>query len=114
MSHASAIAGLLAHDPVVLAPMEDVTDAGFRRLCRRLGAVVCTTEFVRAERLVHGARAARRKVTLAPDDRPTAIQIYGADADLLLEAARIAEASHPAFVDVNCGCWVPRVAARGA
>lgn len=111
---ARAIAALFARDPVLLAPMEDVTDAVYRRLCRRLGAVVCFTEFVRAENLLAGARAARRKVALGPDDRPTAIQIYGSDADRLLEAAEVAAAARPAFVDINCGCWVPRVAARGA
>jgi nifR3 family TIM-barrel protein len=108
------IASLLAAHPVVLAPMEDVTDAVYRRLCRRLGAVVCLTEFVRAEQLVAGSRVARRKVTLDPGDRPTAIQIHGSDADLLLEAAEVAAAARPAFIDINCGCWVPRVAARGA
>lgn len=108
------IASLLARHPVLLAPMEDVTDAVYRRVCRGLGAVVCVTEFVRAEQLVHGSRVARRKVSLTSDDQPTAIQIYGADPALLLEAARVAEAAGPAFIDINCGCWVPRVAARGA
>ena len=108
------VADLLARHPVVLAPMEDVTDAPYRRLCRDLGAVVCVTEFVRAEQLIHGSRAARRKVTLEPGDQPTAIQIYGSDADLLMQAAEVAAAARPAFIDINCGCWVPRVAARGA
>ncbi len=114
MSATSPIANLLARHPVVLAPMEDVTDATYRRLCRGLGAVVCVTEFVRAEQLIAGSHKALRKVHLADDDRPTAIQIYGADADRLLEAAEVAAAARPAFVDINCGCWVPRVAARGA
>lgn len=108
------IASLLAADPVILAPMEDVTDAPYRSLCRSLGAVVCVTEFVRAERLAEDDPVALRKVTLIPEDRPTAIQIYGANADLLLEAAVIAARAMPTFVDINCGCWVPRVAARGA
>jgi nifR3 family TIM-barrel protein len=108
------IAELLAPYPVVLAPMEDVTDAPFRRLCRRLGAHVCVTEFVRAEQLIADAHIARRKIALADDDRPTAIQIYGADADLLLEAATIAAAAQPAYLDINCGCWVPRVTKGGA
>ena len=108
------VAALLARDPLVLAPMEDVTDATFRRACRRLGAVVCVTEFVRAEQLIAGSVRAVRKTTLLPDDQPTAIQIYGADADLLMEAAVAAERAGPAFIDVNCGCWVPRVARGGA
>jgi nifR3 family TIM-barrel protein len=110
----SRVGDLLAASPVVLAPMEDVTDAAYRRICRSLGAVLCVSEFVRAEQLVAGARVARRKVTLATDDRPTAIQIYGSDPALLLEAARVAAAAEPAYVDINCGCWVPRIAARGA
>jgi nifR3 family TIM-barrel protein len=110
----SEVAALLAAHPVVLAPMEDVSDAAFRRVCRELGAVVCVTEFVRAEQLLARSWRALRKVALAPDDRPTAIQIYGSDAGLLREAAEAAAAAGPAFVDINCGCWVPRVALRGA
>src|SRR5688572_14189210 len=100
--------------PVVLAPMEDVSDAPYRRLCRGFGAELCVTEFVRAEQLISSARPAIRKITLAADDRPTGIQIYGADADLLLEAAEIAADAAPDFLDINCGCWVPRVVAGGA
>ena len=110
----ASVAALLARHPVVLAPMEDVTDAAYRGICRALGAVVCVTEFVRAEQLIAGARKAVRKVALAAHDQPTAIQIYGSDAGLLLEAAEIAAAARPAFVDINCGCWVPKIAARGA
>lgn len=110
----NAVAELLARHPVVLAPMEDVTDAPFRRRCRSLGAVVCVTEFVNAEALLGGAKKTARKLAIAPDDQPTAIQIYGADADRLLEAAEIAAAVRPAFLDINCGCWVPKIASRGA
>ncbi len=113
VTHAS-VADLLVASPVVLAPMEDVTDASFRRLCRSLGASLCVTEFVGAEQIVADSRLARRRATLAPDDRPTAIQIYGADPDLLLAAARRAELAGPAFIDLNCGCWVPAIAKRGA
>jgi tRNA-dihydrouridine synthase B len=109
-----AFAALLAGNPVVLAPMDDVTDAPFRRLCRRLGAGVCVTEFARAEQLVHASRGVRRRTDLDESDRPTGIQIYGADAQLLLGAAEVAAAMRPAFVDINCGCWVPRVARHGA
>lgn len=105
---------LLATSPVVLAPMEDVTDAAFRRICRGLGASLCMTEFVAAEQMIASSAIARRRATLAADDRPTAIQIYGADADLLMAAARLAEAAQPSFIDLNCGCWIPRIAARGA
>jgi tRNA-dihydrouridine synthase B len=114
MASARSIASLLSAHPVLLAPMEDVTDAPYRRICRSLGAVVCVTEFVRAEQVIHNAGIAQRKLSLAEDDQPTAIQIYGADANLLLQAAVIAERAGPAFIDINCGCWVPRVAIRGA
>ncbi|HUQ05809.1 MAG TPA: tRNA-dihydrouridine synthase family protein [Kofleriaceae bacterium] len=105
---------LLAEFPVVLAPMEDVSDAAFRRVARGLGARLCFTEFVRAEQMIARAELARRKATLAEGDAPTAIQIYGADAGLLVEAAVIAAEARPAFVDINCGCWLPRVARGGA
>jgi nifR3 family TIM-barrel protein len=94
--------------------MEDVSDAVFRRLTRRYGADLCVTEFVNAEGLLRGCRNAKRKITLEPGDTPTAIQIYGADPERLAEAARVAEAAAPAFIDINCGCWVPKIAGRGA
>lgn len=105
---------LYAQKPVVLAPMEDVTDAVFRRLCRKHGATLAMTEFVNVEGLLRGCRNARRKIQLAEDDELTAIQIYGADPQRLAEAARFAESAEPLFIDVNCGCWVPKIAGRGA
>ncbi len=114
MSAHARLADLYAQKPVVLAPMEDVTDIVFRRLCRQHGATVCMTEFVNVEQLLHGARTARRKVALAADDALTGIQIYGADPERLAAAAQIAEASGPLFIDINCGCWVPKIAGRGA
>jgi tRNA-dihydrouridine synthase B len=103
-----------ASRPAILAPMEDVTDAVFRRLCRAHGADLCVTEFVNVEGLLRGCGKARRKITLAPEDQPTAIQIYGSDPERLAEAARVSEAAGPAFLDINCGCWVPKIARRGA
>jgi tRNA-dihydrouridine synthase B len=100
--------------PVLLAPMEDVSDAVFRRLCRARGAELCITEFVRAEGLVGRSAEALSKIKLAPDDAPTAIQIYGPDADLLAAAAEIAERAAPAYIDVNCGCSMPKIARSGA
>jgi tRNA-dihydrouridine synthase B len=105
---------LYAQKPVVLAPMEDVTDAVFRRLCRKHGATLAMTEFVNVEGLLRGCRNARRKIQLAEDDELTAIQIYGADPRRLAEAAHFAESAEPLFIDVNCGCWVPKIAGRGA
>lgn len=105
---------LFAARPTILAPMEDVTDTVFRRLCRAQGATLCVTEFVNVEGLLRGCRNARRKITLAPDDELTGIQIYGSDPERLAEAAAVAEAASPLFIDVNCGCWVPKIAGRGA
>ena len=114
MSIDDSIADLLAQHVLVLAPMEDVTDAPFRRACRAAGATLCVTEFVGAEHIIANSKLARRRTRLAPDDRPTAIQIYGANPDLLLQAAVIAARAEPDFLDINCGCWVPRIASRGA
>ncbi len=105
---------LFAARPVLLAPMEDVSDAIFRRICRQLGADACFTEFVNVESLLKGCIRNERKLKLEEDDRPTAIQIYGANPATLVEAARIAEEARPAFIDINCGCWVPRIVRRGA
>jgi tRNA-dihydrouridine synthase B len=105
---------LYAQKPVVLAPMEDVTDVVFRRLCRKHGATLAMTEFVNTEGLLRGCRNARRKIQLADDDELTGIQIYGSNPERLAEAARFAEAAEPLFIDINCGCWVPKIAGRGA
>jgi tRNA-dihydrouridine synthase B len=105
---------LYARNAVVLAPMEDVTDAVFRRLCRKHGATLAMTEFVNTEGLLRGCKNARRKIALADDDELTGIQIYGSNPDRLAEAARFAEEAEPLFVDINCGCWVPKIAGRGA
>lgn len=106
--------GLFSGNPVILAPMEDVSDHVFRKICRSRGANLCVTEFVNAEGLLRGCRTAARKITLGEDDVPTAIQIYGSDPTRLAEAAVVAAAARPAFVDINCGCWVPKIAGRGA
>ncbi len=105
---------LLSKRPVLLAPMEDVSDVVFRRLCRAHGAEICFTEFVNVEGLLRGCRNARRKIALAPDDTLTAVQIYGSDPERLAEAAHVAEQAQPFFLDINCGCWVPKIAGRGA
>jgi tRNA-dihydrouridine synthase B len=94
--------------------MEDVTDVVFRRLCRELGATLAMTEFVNVEGLLRGCRNAKRKIQLAPDDALTGIQIYGSDPARLAEAARFAAQAEPLFIDINCGCWVPKIAGRGA
>ena len=112
--HPIAAKTMLRERPVILAPMEDVTDTVFRRLCRGLGCRIAVTEFVNVEGLLRGCRNAKRKITLADDDIGTAIQIYGSNPERLAEAARVAEAAQPLYVDINCGCWVPKIAGRGA
>jgi tRNA-dihydrouridine synthase B len=114
LSTSDVIRALLAAQPIVLAPMEDVSDAPFRAASRGVGAGLCVTEYVAAEQLIGASRLALRKCRLAPEDRPTAIQIYGADPAALRRAAELAAALRPAFVDLNAGCWVPRIAGRGA
>jgi nifR3 family TIM-barrel protein len=114
LSPTERLRALYAQKPVVLAPMEDVTDAVFRRLCRKNGATIAMTEFVNVEGLLRGCRNAKRKVQLAPDDVLTGIQIYGSDPERLAEAATVAEEAQPLFIDINCGCWVPKIAGRGA
>jgi tRNA-dihydrouridine synthase B len=94
--------------------MEDVTDVVFRRLARKHGATMAMTEFVNVEGLLRGCRNAKRKVDLAPDDQLTSIQIYGSDPERLSEAAAVAEEAQPLSIDINCGCWVPKIAGRGA
>jgi nifR3 family TIM-barrel protein len=113
-TNAAAYTALMANRPVILAPMEDVSDPVFRAICREQGADLCFTEFVNVDGLLRGDLRARRKITLAPEDSPTAIQIYGSDPEKLVEAARMAAEAQPFFIDINCGCWVPKIARRGA
>lgn len=105
----------LGNHPLFLAPMEDVTDIGFRKLCKRYGAAMVYTEFVAAEALVRSIKATVRKLTISDDERPVGIQIYGRTTDAVVEAARIVEAeAHPDVIDLNFGCPVKKVAGKGA
>lgn len=97
-----------------LAPMEDVTDIGFRMLCKRFGAAMVYTEFVSAEALVRDVKSTVQKLTIADEERPVGIQIYGRDVDAMVEAARIVEQAHPDVIDLNFGCPVKKVAGKGA
>jgi tRNA-dihydrouridine synthase B len=94
--------------------MEDVSDAVFRRICRGLGAELCITEFVRVDALAQGSRAALLELRLEEADQPTAIQIHGSNPEYMARAAALAEGAAPAFIDINCGCAIPRIARRGA
>ena len=100
--------------PVALAPMEDVTDASFRLICKELGADMTYSEFVSADALIRNIAATTRKLEIHPAERPTAIQIYGRDVDSMVEAARIVEQAHPDIIDINFGCPVKKVAGKGA
>lgn len=100
--------------PVMLAPMEDVTDASFRLICKEQGADMTYTEFVSAEALIRNISATTRKLHIASGERPTAIQIYGREVDAMVEAAKIVEAAGPDILDINFGCPVKKVAGKGA
>ena len=100
--------------PVFLAPMEDVTDIGFRLLCKRFGASMVYTEFVSAEALVRDVKSTIRKLTIAEEERPVGIQIYGRDVEAMVEAAKIVEQAGPDVIDLNFGCPVKKVAGKGA
>ncbi len=104
----------LGEKPVFLAPMEDVTDIGFRMLCKRFGAAMVYTEFVSAEALVRDVKSTIRKLTIADEERPVGIQIYGRDVEAMVEAAKIVEQAGPDVIDLNFGCPVKKVAGKGA
>ena len=104
----------LGSRPIFLAPMEDVTDIGFRLLCKRYGAAMVYTEFVSAEALVRDVKSTVRKLTIADVERPVGIQIYGRDVDAMVEAAKIVEQAGPDLIDLNFGCPVKKVASKGA
>lgn len=100
--------------PLFLAPMEDVTDIGFRQLCKRFGASMVYTEFVSAEALVRSIKSTVSKLNISDSERPVGIQIYGRDTDAMVEAARIVEQARPDVIDLNFGCPVKKVAGKGA
>ena len=104
----------LGERPVLLAPMEDVTDPAFRLLCKEFGADMVYTEFVSADALIRSVGKTLLKLNISERERPVAIQIYGKDTDTMVEAARIVEQAAPDILDLNFGCPVKRVAGKGA
>lgn len=104
----------LGERPVMLAPMEDVTDQSFRLICKELGADMTYSEFVSADALIRNIAATTRKLHIEPAERPTAIQIYGREVGPMVEAARMVEAAGPDVIDINFGCPVKKVAGKGA
>lgn len=99
--------------PLMLAPMEDVTDPSFRLICKEMGADMVTTEFVSSDALIRNIEATTRKLEISAAERPAAIQIYGRDVDSMVEAAKIVETAHPDVLDLNFGCPVKKVAGKG-
>lgn len=104
----------LGERPVMLAPMEDVTDPSFRLICREQGAKMVYTEFVSSEALVRNIASTARKLNIDDRERPVAIQIYGRDAEAMVEAAKMVEDAGPDLIDINFGCPVKKVAGKGA
>ena len=104
----------LGERPILLAPMEAVTDISFRLMCKRFGADMVYTEFVSSDALIRSVNKTQQKLVVAEDERPVAIQIYGRDVESMVEAARICEAARPDILDINFGCPVKRVAGKGA
>ena len=104
----------LGDRPVLLAPMEDVTDISFRLMCKRFGADMVYTEFVSSDALIRHVNKTEQKLTVAEEERPVAIQIYGKEVEAMAEAARICEAARPDILDINFGCPVKKVAGKGA
>lgn len=104
----------LGERPVMLAPMEDVTDESFRLICREQGADMTYTEFISADALIRNIASTTRKLFINDKERPCAIQIYGRDVESMVEAAKIAETSNPEIIDLNFGCPVKKVARKGA
>lgn len=104
----------IPHFPLLLAPMEDITDRSFRQVCKDFGADLLYTEFVASEALIRNIDKSFKKLKIEESERPVGIQIYGHRIDAMVEAAKIAEAAKPDLIDINFGCPVKKIANRGA
>lgn len=104
----------LGQHPLLLAPMEDVTDPAFRLMCKRFGADMVYTEFVSSDALVRFVNSTQKKLQISDEERPVVIQIYGRNPDAMEEAAKICEEAKPDIIDINFGCPVKKVAGKGA
>ncbi len=104
----------LGEFPLLLAPMEDVSDPPFRALCKQLGADVVYTEFISSEGLIRDAARSTQKLDIYENERPVGIQIFGGRLESMVEATRVVEASNPDFIDINFGCPVKKVVSKGA
>lgn len=101
-------------NPIFLAPMEDVTDMGFRLMCKRFGADMVYTEFVSSDALIRRVNKTQAKLSISDEERPVAIQIYGREVEAMVGAAKICEEANPDILDINFGCPVKKVAGKGA
>jgi tRNA-dihydrouridine synthase len=109
------IESILVDPPLLLAPMEDVTNLPFRLIAKRIGKPgLMFTEFVSAMAIHYGAKKTFKKLQVHPDERPLGIQIFGGDPDVMVETARLCEESGADLVDINMGCWVPKVCKTGS
>ena len=104
----------LGERPLFLAPMEDVTDIGFRKMCKRFGAAMVYTEFVSADAVIRNIKSTLAKIVIDDSERPVGIQIYGRDVASMVEAAKTVEQVRPDVIDINFGCPVKKVANKGA
>jgi len=104
----------LSDFPLLLAPMEDVSDPPFRALCKELGADVVYTEFISSEGLIRDAAKSVQKLDIYEKERPVGIQIFGANLDSMIRSVEIVEASQPDIIDINFGCPVKKVVSKGA
>lgn len=100
--------------PILLAPMEDVTDPPFRYVCKMFGADIMYTEFISSEGLIRDAAKSVKKLDFEEFERPIGIQIFGHDIDSMVKAAQYAERANPDIIDINYGCPVKKVVAKGA
>jgi tRNA-dihydrouridine synthase B len=99
---------------LLLAPMEDVTDFAFRKICKEFGADVVYTEFINSDGLIRANEKTKRKMLIREDERPIGIQIYGGNLQPMIDAAKLVQKRNPDFIDINAGCWVKKIAGRGA
>jgi len=104
----------LSDFPLLLAPMEDVSDPPFRALCKELGADVVYTEFISSEGLIRDAAKSVQKLDIYEKERPVGIQIFGANLESMIRSVEIVEASKPDIIDINFGCPVKKVVSKGA
>jgi len=100
--------------PIILAPMENITDQPFRKICKRFGADLMFTEFISSEGLIRDAQKSVKKLNISEEERPIGIQIFGHNIDSMSKAAQMAEESNPDFIDLNFGCPVKKVVSKGA